>query len=84
MKFREYRSLIEESMKTVVEIKPTRQALYAAIEKTFTPETKQYLPKMEDIIIKSYGMDMRIEWDTFIVLAPDKGVLGFTDGPIKD
>lgn len=34
-------------------------------------------------MVKPYGFDVRINWDTHIVYATDTGVYGFTDSPVR-
>lgn len=72
MLFRHHRSTIECSMKTVVDLQATKEAIasYLNIDKT----------KIE---VKKYGYDTRNKWDTYIVTVDGQAV-GMTNGPIKD
>jgi hypothetical protein len=69
-KFREHRGSLADSMKTVVEVNGL--------------ELQQLCEKITGldswIEIRPYGYDDRIGWDTYIVLMPGWGVVGFTNG----
>lgn len=75
MKFRLNRELLDESMETVVDLQPTKQAIIDHYQSVlgFTPQ---------DVGVKYYAEDPRIGWSTYIVTSKH-GVLGFTDGPIE-
>lgn len=81
-KFRPHRGSLSDSMLLVVEV-ATRQELLEHIRKT-------NLGDVVDISIEPYSMlpdgppvfDDRIGWHTYIVTAPEGGVLGFTNGPL--
>lgn len=75
MKFRLNMELLDESMKTVVDISPTKQAIIDHYQKVIGT-----VP--QDVQVKYYAQDSRINWTTFIVTSSN-GVLGFTDGPIE-
>jgi hypothetical protein len=87
MKFRLQRGGLDESMQTVVEIEPTKQAIanhYNYVLNGNVPmilRLKPYLP--QDFDVKPYGYDKRIGWDTYIVTTSD-GVVGFTDAAVQD
>ena len=80
IKFREHRGTLDDSMKTVIElrdrpqlIRHLRNLLPTSIEVTEATVT-----------IKFYsGFDSRIEWrETYMVQIRNFGVAGFIDGPI--
>lgn len=73
MKFRPQRGGLEESMKAMVELEPTRQALAA------------HLKVADDrrIDVERYCYDYRTHWDTYCVTVDGNGV-GFTDGPLDE
>jgi hypothetical protein len=80
MKYRQHRSTLAESLKTVVEIPATFDALWEEVRKTITlPETFR-----EDLSMAFYCKDDRTGWDTYIVTIDMYGVVGFTDGPLED
>ena len=68
--FREHRGMLEDSMKTCIEIKDSKH-LY----KIFS-----YINC--EIIQEPYCYDERIKWDTYIIYATGYGVLGLSNGPI--
>lgn len=85
MKFREHRGGLAESMATVVEV-ADRAALVAHVKGLLTPfafggdigaglDVRPYDP---------LRLDERIGWYTHIVTLEGYGVLGFTDGPLKE
>jgi len=73
MKFREHRESLEDALKTVVEISPTREALLKYINKIYN---KNYT--IEKLDVKYYIFDERINWDTCIVTV-DGNTVGFTN-----
>ena len=77
MKIREHRGLLDDAMDTCKEIAPTMEAVINEV----LPSLPVFLHiKPEDIHVKPYGYDKRIEWDTHIVFVDGYGVYGFTDG----
>lgn len=78
MKFREHRGTLSESLKTVRDISPTKKAI--ALEVSFGSFRNV---EEKDIVVKPYGPDPRIDWDTHIVVLEGYGVIGFTDGPVE-
>ena len=79
MLFREHRGLLADSMETVTEVADL-DALLAHIRKIFQPYGPTFLDA--EIRIEPYGRDNRINWDTYIVILPEYGPIGFTDGPL--
>lgn len=71
MKFRPQRGSLEESLKYVVIIPPTRKAL------------AEHLGQREGrVVVKPYAADDRIDWHTHLVTVGGQAV-GFTDGPLE-
>ena len=83
MKIREHRGHLAESMETVKEIEPTKEALFNFIKDSFKCWPTMSKIKETDIHIESYGYDNRIDWNTYIVTIDGYGVFGFTDGDVK-
>lgn len=89
MKIRAHRALLEDAMKTVEEIEPTKYAVlnYFAWERleSGVDEVTLFLKTYgtDDIEVKPYYYDSRIGWDTHIVTLKGDAI-GFTDGPLKD
>lgn len=89
MKIRAHRELLADAMETVGEIEPTKEAVwrYLAWEKIDVGADEvvlfmnTYSPN--DIEVKPYGYDSRIEWNTHIVTLNGDAV-AFTDGPLKE
>lgn len=77
MKIREHRGLLADAMSTCKEIEPTMKAV---IDQVLSSLPCFLHIKPEDIHVKPYGYDKRIEWDTHIVIVDGYGVYGFTDG----
>lgn len=79
MQVRQHRGLLADSMKTVVTIEPSMEALAAHISSIYGEPVS-----VEDITVEPYGNqpDERIGWYTHIVLV--KGApFGFTDGRVS-
>jgi hypothetical protein len=76
--FREHRGSLEESMATVTELESwTALVEYViALVKPYRETTK------DDVLLKWYGYDERVNWNTTLVLVKDYGVVGFA-GEIK-
>lgn len=70
MLFRPQRGSLEDSMKAVITLQPTRRAL---AEHLGVAENK--------IMVKPYAMDDRVGWHTHLVTVSACAV-GFTDGPL--
>lgn len=83
MKIRMHRTMLEDAMKTVAEIDGTRESIkdYIALALHY-PDALSVSPtiKPEDIEVKPYMYDSRIDWDTHIVTWKGQAV-AFTDGP---
>lgn len=77
MKFREQRGTLEDSLKTVVEIDPSKRAIAA-----FLAAIHECPIAVDEIEVVSYARDTRIHWDTHLVLWNGRAV-GFTDGPLS-
>ncbi len=76
MKFREHRGMLDDSMKTVVEV-ADREALVSLLQSRLRDGVTF---KDEDLKIEPYVYDKRIGWDTYIVTIKGYGVAGFTNG----
>jgi hypothetical protein len=78
-KFREHRGSLEDSMKTV---RPcySFEELYAYCRVLLWPWYIEFTK--EQLHIKPYGYDERIDWDTHIVTLDGYGVVGWTNGDI--
>lgn len=79
MKVRPHRRLLEEAMAEVQEIEPTMTALKKWADESFGGMQP---PDLTDLKCEAYCYDSRIHWNTYIVVLPGWGVLGFTDGPV--
>ena len=80
MKFREHRGSLDDSMKTLVEVKD-REELMAHLVRILEPWPTAPPVTAETVKIEPYIYDYRLGWDSYIVTLKDYGVLGFTDGP---
>lgn len=80
MKFRWHRGGLAESMETVVEIEPTRQALADLVTKDWIFWGETASPAEVDV--RPYSYDDRIEWDTYLVFWRGRSV-GMSDGPVE-
>lgn len=67
---------LDEMMDRVFEL-PNRVALLNYLE----TEYKFWAPTEENVVVKPYGYDKRIGWDTYLVTIDGKAAL-FCDGPI--
>ena len=47
-------------------------------------QEKTQLEAEEDILVKAYCFDDRLNWNTYIVTVRNYGVVGFTDGPVPE
>jgi hypothetical protein len=77
MKFREARGSLEESMKTVVMLADGEElAKYVG--------SLIWKPWLEpgDFIVTYQGFDGRIGWESYLVVLPRYGVVGYIDGPL--
>lgn len=74
--FRENRSLLEDSMKTVVEVN-SRAELKRHLYKVIL-----YMDINSILDVKWYTYDDRIGWDTYLVTL-DECAIGFTNGDLK-
>lgn len=81
MKFREQRGGFSESMATITEIPPTKEALVTLLNLRCVVS---YTIKDPDCVtVYGYGgVDSRCGWDTHLVVVEGKAV-GFTDGPLR-
>jgi hypothetical protein len=80
MKLREHRGLLADSMETVIEIEQTHDALTSSIRDSILDF---WNIEKEKIIVKPYGYDDRIKWNTYIVIIEGHGVYGFIDRPLN-
>lgn len=87
-KFRYHRGGLRESMETVIEVF-SKQDIVNKLNSDRYCLCNDFLP--ENITIKPYGYDERIDWSTHIVIINDgtgsdqqgiRGLVGFTDGPL--
>jgi hypothetical protein len=74
-KFRPHRASLDEAMLEVREFE-TQEALREHLAAEFSGTG---LNMSDDIVVKPYGHDARIDWDTHIVTIEGFGVVGFTD-----
>jgi hypothetical protein len=86
MKYRDHRGGLAESLATMVDLPATRKALIAHLATTW-PFTQGLsgldAKRLAEIKVERYHErgDERIGWkEVWIVILPDFGVLGFTDG----
>lgn len=78
MKIRQRRGGLDDAMATVEIIEPTRESVAAWAERVY------HLPcPVKDLVIKSVGYDLRINWDTYLISLKGYGVLGMSDGPVS-
>ena len=83
MKIRAHRGGLSESMKTVAEIEPTAKAVAEHVTCSWKGSpNSQISPDMVRVEKYGNGIDLRIGWDTHIVLIEGQGPFGFTDGPL--
>jgi hypothetical protein len=81
--FREHRGSLDESMKTVIEIEPTKEALRALVVERFKQLGIVWLIRDRDQVrVDRQGFDERTGWDTHIVTVDNWGPVGFTSGPV--
>lgn len=66
-------------METVVTVE-SRQDLETHCRRLLEP----YGVPVNELTIKPYCYDERIDWDTHMVSVAGYGVIGFTDGPLKE
>lgn len=80
MRLREHRFTLDESMKTVIEIEPTLDALVDSMKEKLRD---LWHFEKSDVSVEYYCFDKRIMWSCWIVTIKDFGVYGFTDGPVS-
>ena len=76
MKFRPQRGSLEDSMKEIVELLPTREALIAHLY------SDHLCMWGDDVHVIPYVYDYRINWDTQAVVVNDY-IVGFTNQPLE-
>jgi hypothetical protein len=77
MKFREHRGSLAESMLTVVDLN-TKKEFCDHISKV----ARKIVPEGEfTISFSDYSFDIRINWDTFLVMLEGYGPIGMLNGP---
>lgn len=81
MRLRQHRGLLEDSLKTTVIIEPTKEALLAEINKSYSDWGLSFT--VDDITIVKTMYDERCGWDTHLVEIRGQGVYGMTDGPVE-
>lgn len=74
MKVRRHCELLEDAMKTVVEIPATMDELWEHVNKTVDLGADIY-PEM--LNVTAYGFDPRINWETYIITLDNWGPYGF-------
>lgn len=79
MKIRVHKSLLSESMETVAEIKPTTESIAQYLRDQWAG--LGYNVRANNITVKPYCFDNRIQWNTHVVILNSSAV-AFTDGPI--
>ena len=77
LKIRQHRGGLKESMETVEEINSTMNSIALSISTALG-----FKVAPNEIEIKPYAYDGRIDWDTYIVTINGWGIYGFTDGPV--
>jgi hypothetical protein len=89
MKYRDHRGGLAQSLATMVELPATRAALIAHLATTW-PFSQGLADlgadRLANVKVERYheGGDLRIGWkEVWIVILPDFGVLGFTDGEAR-
>lgn len=80
MKFHPVRELLEDSMREVVELPPTRTALVAHLRGVYANSFSIDPRRVE---VKAYGFDSRINWHTWLVTVNGEAV-GYTDQGLAD
>lgn len=81
MRLREHRAGLAESLATTIDIEPTTDALIDAINKSYA--SSGITINAESVHVRPYCFDERIGWNTHIVEIDNRGVFGFTDGPLQ-
>lgn len=77
MKFRHHREMLDDSMATMVELPPTREALAAHLTEAYG-----YAVSASAIAVSWYAVDKRIDWPVTYIVAVNNDAVGFTDGPV--
>lgn len=80
IKYRPHRGGLSESMEEVVEI-ATKDNLVKILLKNYAPHITNIT--LDNVYIRPYGYDDRIDWDTHIVTIDGLGAVGFTNAMIK-
>ena len=80
-KLRQYRFQLADSMRTVIEVEPTKDVLYAVIQSELGRYGHEVTPDM--VHVEKHCFDERIGWDAHIVTVDGYGVYGFMDGPLS-
>ena len=76
MQFRWHRGSLADSMTTVVTVANRAELVAVLNEKERLLEERA---TEDNVAVKPYGFDKRINWDSHIVMIGDS-VMGFTDG----
>ena len=78
VRFRKHRGSLEYSMRTAMFVSSVKDIAIACTDETtnINPDLIEIVPYM--------GYDYRVGWYTYVVRYPGYGVLGFTDGDIKE
>lgn len=78
MLFREHRSTLADSMATTIPLASDKQSLVKHINSLNIFLDNRVITE-EEVIVKPYGFDDRIKWDSHIVTILGFGVIGFTN-----
>lgn len=81
MKFRHHRGSLAESMRTVVELDPSLEALRAHL--TSSRKNDPHGNHVGNLVVSYYGEDNRIGWSITYIVTEDGNAIGFTNGPIN-
>lgn len=80
MKVRQHRGSLEESLKTVKEILPTKESLADHINLVMDLPVK-FGPGSINVVYQ--GVDSRIGWKSYIITVDGLGVFGYCDEEVK-
>lgn len=79
IKYRQHSGGLKESMQEIVEIK-TKGDLVRILLENYAPYITNIT--LDNVHIKPYGYDERIDWDTHVVTIDGVGAVGFTSAMI--
>jgi len=81
IKFRFHRGALADSLETLVQFS-NKDELYNYIIQWLYSLPGNKVITHDDIAVKYYCYDSRINWDTYLVTIKDWGPVGMTDGPV--